>query len=228
MSQTLSAAALIVAAGNSTRMGGNNKQFLVIDGIPVLVHTLSTFSAMPEITELVIVTREDDIPAVQNLAKEFSIPKIKAIIPGGDTRQGSVFCGLRHVTEGHVLIHDGARPFVTENEIRDLLEVLKTSPAGALGVPAKDTIKRINRDGLILETLPREELVQIQTPQGFVTDEILAAHQKAAEQGVSVTDDCALAESMGIPVKVIPGSYRNIKITTPEDIPLAEAFSRKK
>lgn len=228
MSKTLSVSALIAAAGNSTRMGGNNKQFFGVEGMPVLAHTLLTFSGVPEITELVIVTRKEDIPAVQDLVKEFSIPKVKAILPGGDTRQDSVFEGLRQVTGDYVLIHDGARPFVGEEEIRQLLDVLTSCPAAALGVPVKDTIKRVTQDGLVAETLPREELWQIQTPQGFVTSEILAAHEKATENGVLVTDDCALAEYIGIPVKIVPGSYRNIKITTPEDIPLAEAFSRKR
>ncbi len=228
MSQTLSASALIAAAGNSTRMGGNNKQLLVFEGMPVLVHTLLTFSTMPEIAEIVIVTRAKDILTVQELVKEFSIPKIKAIVPGGTTRQESVFRGLQHISNDRVLIHDGARPFVTQEEIRQLLKTLTTCPAATLGVPVKDTVKRVAANGLVTETLPREELWQIQTPQGFDTKEILAAHEKAAEHGILVTDDCALAEYIGIPVTIVPGSYRNIKITTPEDIPLAEVFSWEK
>ncbi len=226
MNKRITAAALIPAAGNSTRMGGSNKQFLIFEGKPVLAHTLSTFSAMPEITEVVIVTRNEDIPVVENLVKEFSIPKVKAVVSGGDTRQASVFAGLLHITEDIVLIHDGARPFVKEEEIRQLLEILTSCPAAALGVPVKDTVKRVAQNGLVTETLPREELWQIQTPQGFRTKEILSAHQKAAEQGVSVTDDCALAEYIELPVRIVPGSYRNIKITTPEDIPLAEAYAQ--
>lgn len=227
MNKHSSVSALIAAAGNSTRMGGNNKQFLIFDGKPVLAHTLSVFSAMPEVTELVIVTRKEDIPMVENLIKEFSIPKVKAVVSGGDTRQASVFAGLGHITGDLVLIHDGARPFVQQDEIRQLIDVLDSCPAAALGVPVKDTVKRVAGDGLVTETLPREELWQIQTPQGFRTKEILAAHQMAAEQGVSVTDDCALAEYIKIPVRIVPGSYRNIKITTPEDIPLAEAYARE-
>ena len=227
MNKKTTASALIAAAGNSTRMGGNNKQFLVFEGMPVLVHTLLTFSTIPEITEIVIVTREEDLQTVQNLVREFSISKIKKIIPGGATRQESVFRGLQHISNERVLIHDGARPFVTTEEILQLLDALNHCSAATLGVPVKDTVKRATKDGLIAETLPREELWQIQTPQGFVTKEILAAHEEAAAKGISVTDDCALAEYIGIPVKLVPGSYRNIKITTPEDIPLAEAFSWK-
>ncbi len=224
MKNMQTASALIAAAGNSTRMGGNNKQFLTFGGKPVLAHTLLTFSSIPEIAEIIIVTRKEDIPAVEALTKEFRIPKVTAIIPGGDTRQASVCAGLHHVTEPLVLIHDGARPFVKEAEIRALMDTLISYPAAALGVPAKDTIKRVSSDGLITETLPREELVQIQTPQGFVTETIISAHKTAVENGISATDDCALAECMNIPVKVVPGSYENIKITTPEDIPLAEAY----
>ena len=222
------ASAVIAAAGNSTRMGGKtSKQFLLLDGMPVLAHTLLTFSALPEITEIIVVTRTEDILTVQDMVKEFSIPKIKAVLPGGDTRQESVFCGISHATEERVLIHDGARPFVTPEEIRSLLLALNSCPAAALGVPVKDTVKRVGTDGLVAETLPREELWQIQTPQGFVTSEILSAHKKATEDGVSVTDDCALAEYIGIPVRIVAGSYRNIKITTPEDIILAEAFTKE-
>lgn len=227
MNKKTTASALIAAAGNSTRMGGNNKQFLVFEGMPVLVHTLLTFSTMREIDEIVVVSREEDLQTVQNLVREFSISKIKKVIPGGATRQESVFRGLQHISNERVLIHDGARPFVTTEEILQLLDALNHCSAATLGVPVKDTVKRATKDGLVAETLPREELWQIQTPQGFVTSEILAAHEEAAAKGISVTDDCALAEYIGIPVKLVPGSYRNIKITTPEDIPLAEAFSWK-
>ncbi len=226
--QISSASAIIAAAGNSTRMGGHtNKQFLFLGGKPVLAHTLLTFSAMAEITEIIVVTRAEDILTVQDMIRDFEIPKVKAVLPGGNTRQESVFLGLGHVNESRVLIHDGARPFVTAEEIRTLLKALDTFPAAALGVSVKDTIKRLDNHGMVLETLPREELWQIQTPQGFITDEILTAHQKAITEGVLVTDDCALAEYIGIPVHIVPGSYRNIKITTPEDIVLGEALIGK-
>ncbi len=226
--QIPSASAIIAAAGNSTRMGGHtSKQFLFLGGKPVLAHTLLTFSAMAEITEILVVTRAEDILTVQDMIRDFGIPKVKAVLPGGNTRQESVFLGLSHVNESRVLIHDGARPFVTAEEIRALLKALDTFPAAALGVPVKDTIKRLDNHGMVFETLPREELWQIQTPQGFVTHEILTAHQKAIAEGVLVTDDCALAEYIGIPVHIVPGSYRNIKITTPEDIVLGEALIGK-
>ncbi|MBO5364318.1 MAG: 2-C-methyl-D-erythritol 4-phosphate cytidylyltransferase [Clostridia bacterium] len=224
----MSASVVIAAAGNSTRMGKNtNKQFLMFDRKPILAHTLLAFSALPEITEMIVVTRKDDILTVQDMIKDFSIPKVKAVLPGGTTRQESVFLGLKHVQEDRVLIHDGARPFVTGEEIRSLLLELNTCSAVALGVPVKDTVKRVSKDGLVTETLPREELWQIQTPQGFATAEILSAHQKAVMDGVLATDDCALAEYIDIPVRIVPGSYRNIKITTPEDLVLAEAFTKE-
>ncbi len=218
---------VIPAAGNSSRMGASgNKQFLSLGGKPVLVHTLFAFAHIPIVKEIIIVTRKEDIPQVNAIAREYDVPKIKAILPGGATRQASVYQGLQEVSCEKVLIHDGARPFVTQDEICQVIDALDTCPGAALGVPAKDTIKRVTADGFIAETLPREELIQIQTPQGFISKEILAAHKKAIQDNMEVTDDCALAEYIGIPVLIVPGSYRNIKITTPEDILMAEALQQ--
>ena len=225
MKPNSSVSVVIPAAGNSSRMGSSgNKQFLSLSGIPVLAHTLFAFTDIPAVKEIIIVTRKEDIPHVESIIKEYEIPKIKTIISGGSTRQESVFLGLQKVDCEKVLIHDGARPFVTKEEVCQVIDALETCPAAALGVPVKDTVKRITDQGIVAETLPREELVQIQTPQGFISKEILAAHEKAAKDNVDVTDDCALAEYISIPVLIVPGSYRNIKITTPEDILLAQAL----
>lgn len=225
MKPNTSVSVVIPAAGNSSRMGSSgNKQFLSLSGRPVLVHTLFAFANIPAVKEIIIVTRKEDIPQVESIIKEYAVPKVKAILPGGATRQQSVFLGLQEVVCEKVLIHDGARPFVTEEEIGLVIDALETHPAAALGVPVKDTIKRVTEEDIVAETLPREPLRQIQTPQGFISREILEAHEKAAKNNVEVTDDCALAEYIGIPVLIVPGSYRNIKITTPEDILLAEAL----
>lgn len=217
--------AVVVAAGNSTRMGGGcNKQLLMLADMPVLAHTLSAFSAAEEIFEIIVVTRDQDILLIQDLIKEFSIRKVKAVIPGGTSRQESVFRGLSEVTGERVLIHDGARPFITAEEIKAVISSLDECCAAALGVAVRDTVKRIDGNQMVRETIPRENLVQVQTPQGFHTKEILAAHKKAAEEGIEVTDDCALAEYIGIPVRILPGSRRNLKITTPEDVALAQAL----
>lgn len=218
---------VIPSAGNSTRMGGANKQLMLLDNIPVLVHTVRRFSRLPVISEIIIVTRESDIPVIQNLADVYHLSKISKIIAGGDTRQESVFLGLKQVKFSKVLIHDGARPLVSGKNIFDLIKKLDDCNAAALGVPVKDTIKKVSKDGVIKETLNRSELVQIQTPQGFNTKIILDAHRYAAENNISATDDCMLAESVGIPVYIVPGEYSNIKVTTPEDILLCEVLQRQ-
>ena len=224
MSKHSSISAIIAAAGMSSRMQGINKQFLMLDGIPVLARTLSVFDSINEIDEIIVVVQESEILVVSDLVKDFSINKIKAIIPGGSTRQESVLNGLEHVTSQKVLIHDGARPFITKKEIIGLISSLDSYDAAAVGVKAKDTIKRVDKNGVIVETLNRDELIQIQTPQGFKTDIILSAHKKAISNDIEVTDDCALAELCGISVKVVFGSYNNIKITTPEDVAIAKGI----
>lgn len=223
-------AAVIAAAGSSARMGrGLNKQFCMLQGVPVLARTLQAFDAASAVAQVIVVTREPDISAVRELVREYGIQKVTEIAAGGDTRQSSVQRGLAFVRTEKVLIHDGARPFVTPAQIQAVAQALDTCDAAALGVPVKDTLKRIDSQGLILDTVPREDLVQIQTPQGFRTQVILRAHAQAAAQGLTVTDDCALAEYLGIPVRVAPGSSLNFKVTTPEDLELAQGLleSRK-
>ena len=220
-----SASLVVVAAGNSSRMGNaGNKQFLMLEGQPVLAHTLQAFDFLPEISEIIVVTREEDILLVNDLVRDYGVRKVKAVILGGETRQESVVCGLHEVHESMVLIHDGARPFVTEEEIYRVLDALDDYDAVIPGVPVKDTVKRVNSQGEVVETLHREELMAVQTPQGFVTERILAAHAQAKTDSIAVTDDASVAEYAGIPVKLVPGSYQNIKITTPQDVILAEAI----
>lgn len=218
--------AIIVAAGSGSRMGsGTNKQFIMIGGVPVLAHTLMAFDDSNLIDNVIIVTRSEDILTVNDLIHEFEIQKVTSIIPGGESRQDSVRLGLELVEpDCYVLIHDGARPFISANRIDDVIIALDTVPAAALGVPVKDTIKSVDADGRIKATLNRAELVQIQTPQGFHSSLIKEAHEKALQAGLIVTDDCALAEELGIPIQVIPGDYTNIKITTQEDLRFAEGL----
>lgn len=216
--------AVIAAAGNSVRMGGVNKQLLMLDGIPALARTLISFSEIPDITEIIVTVRNEDLLIISDMIKDFGIEKVKAIIPGGATRQESIRIALNHVTEPLVLIHDGARPMVSHEIIRNVIDCLETCDAAAPGVKTKDTIKKVDSSGIITETLERDGLVQIQTPQGFRTDIIRSAHQSAAENSISVTDDCALAEIMGIAVHIVNGEYQNIKITTPEDVNICEAL----
>lgn len=218
--------ALVVAAGEGTRMRAEvPKQFLLLEEKPLLAYTLESFSRCSTVSQIVVVTRTEDILLVNDLVREFEIQKVTAILPGGETRQESVFSGLEHMPDdGIVLIHDGARPFVTEEQIESLIQAVESKGAAALGVPVKDTLKRIDTDFFITETVPRDLLYHIQTPQAFFVNEIKLAHIRAKEEGLHVTDDCGLMERYGRRVAVIESSDMNIKITTPEDLRLAQAI----
>ena len=215
------ASAIIVAAGMSSRMEGINKQFLSLDGVPVLARTINAFEKVNGIKEIVLVVRDTELFIASDLVKDYGFKKVTAIIPGGNTRQQSVFNGLKNATCPLTLIHDGARPFISKSIIERILSELENNIAVAPGVTPKDTIKILDENGFIVNTPDRESLTCIQTPQGFVTEEILKAHQYAQDKNINATDDCALMEQLNIPVKVIKGSYKNIKITTPEDIAVA-------
>ncbi len=220
------AAAVIVAAGSGTRMNAaTNKQFILIDDVPVLAHTLTRFQLAESIDEIIIVTRQEDILTVSDIVREFDITKAKTIIPGGKERQDSVRCGLDAVTS-HTLvaIHDGARPFVSVEKINESVTVAAECGAASPGVPLKDTVKVVDEKGMILSTPDRSKLRLIQTPQVFKTELIKQAYHIAEKDGFKGTDDCSVAEYAQIPIQMIDGEYTNIKITTPEDLPLAEAI----
>lgn len=224
----MQASVVVVAAGNSSRMNGVNKQELLLGGKPVLIHTLQAFEKIPQISEMILVTRKDAVTTVRKAIQAFGVTKVKAILPGGATRQESVRIGLQSVSEEKVLIHDGARPFVTTAVITEVLQTLRSCDAAVPGVPLKDTVKQISVDGTVVRTVSREELAAVQTPQGFTTSVIIAAHQKAEEDGFCVTDDASVAEYLGVKVCITKGDYYNIKITTPEDILLSTAIYAKK
>lgn len=223
-------AAIIVAAGNSTRMNSDkNKQFITLGGIPVLVRTLKTFDSLPEINYIVIVTRNSDKETVNQFISEYRLITECQVVNGGETRQQSVYNGIQALCKSefgikNVLIHDGARPFVSQSSIKAVISELETNcRAAAVGVRIKDTIKKVNHNSYIEKTLDRDNLISIQTPQGFDFNLITTAHEKAIEHNINVTDDCALIERLtNEPIKVIIGDYNNIKITTPEDITLGE------
>ncbi len=219
------ATAIIVAAGDSRRMGDNNKQFILVNDIPVLAHTLLKFHNAQSIDSIIIVTKEDYILTVWDMVREFGISKVTDVIPGGKTRGDSVKCGLQLVPNNKlVAIHDGARPFVSTDKIDDLVLLADTFGASAPGVIPKDTVKHISQDGNIEETINREVLRLIQTPQVFRSEEIKLAYIRADESGFTGTDDCSIVENAGFTVHVVDGEYTNIKVTTPEDIPVAEAI----
>ena len=221
----LPTAAILVAAGNATRMGGN-KQFLPLLGIPVLARSLMAFQNCPQIRDIVVVARKEEIPDVQRLADEYFILKLTAVVAGGAQRQDSVEHGLLALADDivYVAIHDGARPMITPASIEAVLTDARAHGAAALGVPVKDTIKQVDGQMRIERTIPRETLYAVQTPQVFDVAIYKKALDYAKANALAVTDDCMLCEAAGFPVFITTGSYSNIKITTPEDIAVAENY----
>lgn len=217
--------AVIVAAGSSRRMGGENKLLLSLGGQPVLAHTLCAFQKCPAVRDIVLVCREEDILPYSELAQAFGVDKLRTVTRGGDTRTASVLAGVSASPEDSLLVavHDGARPLVSEAVITEAIAAAAEHGAAAPVVPVKDSIKRIE-NGVIAADVPRDTLAAVQTPQVFRRELLLRALHQAAQSGRTYTDDCAAVEAIGQTVRATHGSYENIKITTPEDIAVAEAF----
>lgn len=221
--------AIIVAAGQSRRMGGDtSKQFILIDGVPVIVRTLKAFEIAERIREVVIAARQEDIPQMYALIQDYEITKVKQIIIGGETRQESVFRAIAQVDENadFLAIHDGARPLIRPQEIDLAVSAAVEHGAAALGVPVKDTVKQVDADGKIVDTPERSTLWAVQTPQVFSRALYLRAAEQAGEAAAQLTDDCQLIERTGAPVYLVRGAYANLKITTPEDVFAAEGILR--
>ena len=220
--------AVIVAAGTSTRMG-EDKLMMELCGVPVLARTLMAFDRSPCIDEIVVVTRSEKIVDIAHLCQRYSIEKVTKILVGGATRTISALAGLSEINPDARLaaIHDGARPLVTEEIIRNTIHMAALNKAAAPGVALKDTVKRV-KDGVVVDTPERAGLVAIQTPQVFWPDLIKGALTDAVQKELELTDDCAALEVMGVPVHVTEGSYENLKITTPEDIAAAEWILRRR
>lgn len=218
--------AVIVAAGSSTRMGGTvSKVLLPLLGEPVLLRTLRAFDAADCVSEIVVAARPEDFPTVSALAKQ--IKKPVRLSPGGETRQDSVAAAVRLCPDAaYLAIHDGARPFVTPEKIRAVCADAETYGGAALAVRVKDTVKVAGPDGFISSTPDRDTLWNVQTPQVFRADAYFAALEAAERAGKNYTDDCQLFESAGMRVYLTPGDYRNIKLTTPEDLVIGEAFAK--
>ncbi len=216
---------VIVSAGRGSRMKADiNKQFLKLKGKEVIAHTIDKFYNNKNIDEIVVVVKEDEADFFRrNIIDKYGYKNIK-IAFGGKERQDSVFNGLKAVNErcDIVLIHDGARPFVTDEIIKNSIECAKKNKCVIVGVPVKDTIKIINKDNEVCDTPNRSTLWSIQTPQVFEYLSIIKAHKIAKEKSYYGTDDSMLMEYLGYNVKVIEGSYNNIKITTPEDLKIGE------
>lgn len=214
--------AIIVAAGKSERMGGE-KMLMELNGEPLIMHTLRVFEASPVITEIVVVTRADLIESVSELGAE--ITKLSKVVVGGKTRTESVQNGLFAVSKrsGLIAVHDGARPFVTKQIIRDAVHRAEKYHAAAPAVPVKSTIKQV-KSSVVIKTPERAELFEVQTPQVFDADLIKGAIAAAIGSGKQYTDDCAAVEAIGAAVHITKGAYGNIKLTTPDDLILAEAI----
>ncbi len=219
--------AIIVAAGRSTRMGGErSKQFIFLDGVPVIVRTLKSFELANSIREVVIAARQEDIPQMYALIRDYEITKVRQIVTGGETRQESVFRAIAQVDTAadFLAIHDGARPLIRPQDIDLAVQAAVRHGAAALGVPVKDTVKRIDADGKILETPERRTLWAVQTPQVFSRTLYQRAVEHAGASAAQLTDDCQLVEQLGEPVYLVQGSYANLKLTTPEDVYAAEGI----
>lgn len=218
-------AALIVAAGNSSRMNNENKQFVEIFGKPVVAYALEAFENSPSIDEIYVVARENDILLVSDIISNYGISKAVSIVPGGDSRQQSVKNGLDAVGEcGYIAIHDGARPCILPEHIELAVSAASVCGAAALGIPVSDTLKFVGDDSVISGTLDRKGVWQIQTPQVFKSEIIKRAHENALENNLNATDDCALVECLGIKVCVVEGASSNIKITKHEDVYIARGI----
>ncbi len=218
--------AIVPSAGAGRRFGGEtNKTFVKLDGRPLLLWSLETLNAMSEVKEIIPVIKEADMEYTIGILEECCVPKVKRIAPGGKERQDSVFHGLNLIEDKKcfVLVHDGARPLVEQAVISSAAKQLKDCDGVVVGVPVKDTIKEAV-DGEVKQTLRRERLWAVQTPQIFPYETIYNAYRRAMKESFYSTDDSALVEKYGGKIKVVMGSYTNIKITTPEDLMVAELF----
>ncbi|MBW2559104.1 MAG: 2-C-methyl-D-erythritol 4-phosphate cytidylyltransferase [Deltaproteobacteria bacterium] len=223
--------AIIVAGGSGKRMSYHiPKQYLLLDGIPILGRTLIKFEKASSVGRIVLVVPKDDMDYVRDeITDKYRIFKVKHIQAGGETRQDSVRNGLEMVDDRDdvIVIHDGVRPFLSEKLIDLSIQEAARSGAVIPVIPLKNTVKIVDEDGIIRETPGRHNLRLAQTPQAFKREIILEAYKSAYKEGFYGTDDASLVECMGGSVKTIPGSHDNIKITTPEDLALGELLLKK-
>ena len=218
----MSNVAVILGAGNSTRMKTEKSKLLLkINGQTVIERSVNAFLNVSDIDEIIVVARQQDIEVFSSILDDERI----SFVVGGATRQESVYNAIQTIDEAELIaIHDGARPLIREEDIENTIRQAKEHSAAAVGVPVKDTIKIIDNDNFVVETPNRSNLFAVQTPQIFDFGLYKQIMDKAVEQGRDYTDDCQLAENNGVKVKMVAGSYTNIKITTPDDIPVAESI----
>lgn len=218
--------AIILGGGSGRRMGSDlNKIFLPLRGVPAIVRAIAPFTGF--CAGAVVVAAADEVEDMRQLLAKYGMGRfVKAVVPGGSERQHSVYNGLKALPEDAdvVLVHDGARALVTEQVIRHALESVERHGSGVASIPAVDTIKRANQDGLVLETPDRASLYAMQTPQAFRLEVIMQAHEQARADGFLGTDDASLLEHAGLPVYLSMGDRENLKLTTPTDLELAEVI----
>jgi 2-C-methyl-D-erythritol 4-phosphate cytidylyltransferase len=214
---------VIPAAGAGERLGGRRKQYRLLAGEPILVHTARVFDRHRYVTSIVLVVREDDVELVEDFCKEHRLQKVVAVVPGGETRQESVSKGLAALPAdvSIVLTHDAVRPFVRADEVTGLVEEVNRSGAAAIASPVSDTLVRAE-GGRAASTVPRRDLFRMLTPQGFRKGILEFAHQRAAESGETFTDEVTLVRATGQSVSLVEGNPLNIKITTKQDWTLTE------
>ncbi|MBR6267649.1 MAG: 2-C-methyl-D-erythritol 4-phosphate cytidylyltransferase [Selenomonadaceae bacterium] len=215
------------AAGQGRRMKvGKNKVFLELKGLPILVRTLLRFSQLQEVGQLILAVGPSEIRDVEEMLEGVSGLKPCSIVAGGSERQYSIANCIKLVAMDAdiVLVHDAARPLVSVETIKGVIDKARNVGGAIAAVPEKNTVKVVSKDGMVVSTPPRESLWAVQTPQGFQRDILLRAYAKAEEDGYLGTDDASLVERLGVPVQVVASDYRNIKITTPEDLVIAEAL----
>ncbi len=222
--------AIIAAAGRGARMGqGVNKVFIPLDKRPLISYTLEVFEKCGVIEEVILVVGKDDAEHARSLVDEYKWQKIRSIVVGGAERQHSIANALKSLSlkTSWVVVHDGARPFVNGDLLARTVAEARQWGAVGVAVPVKDTIKIADGEGFVAQTPDRSRLWAMQTPQVFSRAILERAYQYCEEAGVKVTDDAALVESLGVKVKLLMGDYRNIKITTPEDLLFAKAILRR-
>ena len=223
-------AAILPAAGLGTRMGADTpKQFLELDGTPIVIHSVRRIASCPLVTDIIVATRGDVVESLEQRLRGESFMQSVRVVRGGDSRQDSVALALKEIPNDTeiVLVHDAVRPFVTREQIARVIEEARRCQAAILGIPAMDTVKEVKRASLpedvalITATIPRERVVLAQTPQAFSTKLIKEAFARAQSDGVNASDEAGLVERLGHDVHVVLGSERNIKITKPADMNLA-------
>jgi 2-C-methyl-D-erythritol 4-phosphate cytidylyltransferase len=219
--------AIVPAAGEGKRMGGIvSKPYLLLGGRPILSFSLDALSRSDDVREIIVVARQEEINLCKEIVDKYNFTKVSHVLPGGEQRQDSVYHGLKGI-KGDVdivLIHDGVRPFLSQLLLKEIINCASRFKAAVTAIPVKDTLKKVNTQGVVEETVSRDNVWCIQTPQAFEYSFIMKAYEDAYKNNFYGTDDAGLIERGGYPVKIVGGSPQNIKITMPEDLTMAEAI----